>query len=526
MRTINSKIRKGVNSFEHPSPERSFTLSDSLILLFLLFFNLVTHTFHLATPYSRVFDETHFGSFTNGYVTRRLFHDIHPPFAKLVIAGWAYISGYRGEIDFRSSNNTFIGNLQYFSLRQAPAIVSSFLGPCGYLSMRFFGFSRPAAFLTGMFLATETMMIVEGRLILTDGFIHMFTVLTILGASMIVSYPNYIGAFVFMSLMAGITFSIKNTGLSVIVFVAAVLGLYFSKSRLKVLFGCESPDKNETTDANKFKILVEHLKNLRRFGRNTVNEIKICLITIYNIPLTKLILQFLLFLMISFSVLYACYIMHVIVLLYKTGDATFYPHEIQRTFLSSPTSTNYRYRTDPPNMIQRINKIMIIMHRSNMGITASHPSASKWYQWPFLNTRSLNYYSSGTPIILFATPLIWYPAAISPIICTVLAIFGYFYENYGLTKLIIWPVGYYASLFPFALIKRVIFIYHYLIPLIFGIFSFIALLEVLFCNKKAFRACIFVTLIVAVFGQYLFYAPFCYGLSNYKWSIRKWYQKM
>ncbi|OHT14050.1 Dolichyl-phosphate-mannose-protein mannosyltransferase [Tritrichomonas foetus] len=502
----NHLIKDGLKYLEHPQPSHDFSLTDIFILLFVLLFSFFSHTFRIHYPPSRVFDETHFGSFTNAYIRHRYYHDIHPPLAKLLFYLAGYLSGYDGKIDFRDKNVTSYFDKQYVSLRQASSSFSSLIGPVGFLSMRFFGFSTSASFMVAMFLSTESMIIVEGRLILTDGFLHSFATLTILSVSLYCFKPTSKLCILFMGLMAGSTFSIKYTGLSVLVFVGVNQLLHFSKSQLKVLFDFDLSfyDRSKLTRSEEiFELFSSFCK----------------------MPFYKLFLQFLIVLAIGISLLYSIFVIHIIILDYRSEYDVFMPQAFRNTLIPE-NSTDFSPRTKHMSMFKRVTTLIQVMHKSNMRITKPHSAASKWYQWPLVQMKSLVYHSHKYSLILFPTPIIWYPAAISPIICIILAIFGYFYEHYDLTRLIIWSVGYYASLVPFALIPRVIFVYHYLISLIFGIFATGALIDVVFSSNKRIRACIFTLLVIAVVIQYIFFFPWCYAMAHVDWNVRKWYKNI
>lgn len=494
--TESKSIKSSVQSLKHPNPAKYFSLTDTIILIILLFFSFFSHTLHIAFPPSRVFDEVHFGSFTNHYITHTYFHDIHPPLGKLILYFTSYLADYKGNIDFHTKDNSF-ANRYYFTLRQAPSSFSSLVGPIGFVSMKFFGFSTLASFMVGIFLSTETMMIVEGRLILIDAFLHAFTALTILAVSILGSRQSSKTAVIFVSLVAGCTFSVKYTGMSVLVFICAHQFIYYSKSRLMHLF---------------------KLKNLSRGWKNYI-------ISLLNIPFLKFINQMLIIIIISFTLMLLIFSYHISILHYHSHYENFLPWKMRNTLID-PSEKNLGRRTSSPGMLSRVFTLIQIMHQSNMRIKSNHSASSQWYDWPLIRFRSLVYHSRTYTLLLFPTPIIWYPAAISPLICLILSVFGYFFSNYKLTKLIIWPAGYYSSWLPFALIKRSIFIYHYLIPLIFGIFSFGALLDVLLMKFKKYRACIFTLLIVSAIGQYIFFMPLCTALKGYQWNIRKWYKKM
>ncbi|OHT12660.1 Dolichyl-phosphate-mannose-protein mannosyltransferase [Tritrichomonas foetus] len=486
-----------IRSLRHPLPPTSFALSDVAFLMILLFFGFFSRTFRLAFPPNRVFDEVHFGGFTNRYIKHEYFHDIHPPLGKLLLAFYAYLSGYKGDIDF--SQDAYL-NKHFFSLRSTPATFSAMIPPVSFLAMRFFGFSLLSSILTSVFLATENMLIVESHLVLIDGFLHTFTVFTILGVSLLEVSPYSKFALIFTSIMAGCTFSIKYTGLSVLVFAGMHQLIFYSRSQLLYLF--------------KFNFFNARLGILHLY-----NELK-------NSPLVLLSIKMIIMVIISVSVMIFTFIIHIIILDFQQGnDVGFMPFSFRNT-LTFPNSPNYGVRTCCMSMAKRVTTLIKVMHKSNMGITAAHSASSNWYDWPLIRMRCISYYTNMYSLVLVATPVIWYAAAIGPILCLIFAVCAYFFGNYEVTKLIIWPAGYYASWVPFVLIPRVLFVYHYLVPLIFGVFSFAAVLEVMFSNTRALRSMIFVLLITTCLIVYIFFAPFSYALKGYDWGIRKWYKKM
>jgi dolichyl-phosphate-mannose-protein mannosyltransferase len=63
--------------------------SDLFILLVLTFVSFWTRIYRIEFPEEVVFDELYFGGFTNKYIKRTFFFDIHPPLAKLIIYSMA-----------------------------------------------------------------------------------------------------------------------------------------------------------------------------------------------------------------------------------------------------------------------------------------------------------------------------------------------------------------------------------------------------------------------------------------------------
>ena len=77
--------------------------SSTIAILVLACISLFTNLVGLAHVNRVIFDEFHFGKFVNGYCcTHERFFDIHPPHAKLLIAGAGYVAGYRGGLKFAS----------------------------------------------------------------------------------------------------------------------------------------------------------------------------------------------------------------------------------------------------------------------------------------------------------------------------------------------------------------------------------------------------------------------------------------
>ena len=71
------------------------------LALVLLALGTLLHLYRLAEPRRVVFDEVHFGGFVTNYLgDHSYFFDIHPPHAKLLIAGVAALGGYRGSQPF------------------------------------------------------------------------------------------------------------------------------------------------------------------------------------------------------------------------------------------------------------------------------------------------------------------------------------------------------------------------------------------------------------------------------------------
>lgn len=162
------------------------------------------------------------------------------------------------------------------------------------------------------------------------------------------------------------------------------------------------------------------------------------------------------------------------------------------------------------------------MYRANATLTATHSYASEFYTWPLM-IRPVYYWvkdfgEGGTGrIYLLGNPFVWWLGTLG-------LIFGLRLwkkqENFRWLYL-----GYLLSWLPFLVIGRVLFLYHYLIPLAFSLaifaFSWFDWLNKNWQNKR--QLAIGAILILVVLG-FLFFAPLSYGLplSEEAYKLRVW----
>lgn len=74
--------------------------------------------YHLSYPDYVVFDEKHFGGFTNNYNTGKYFFDIHPPLGKLTLYWWSLLTGYQAsECVYSPINAHYSATCQFYKLR-------------------------------------------------------------------------------------------------------------------------------------------------------------------------------------------------------------------------------------------------------------------------------------------------------------------------------------------------------------------------------------------------------------------------
>ncbi len=154
------------------------------------------------------------------------------------------------------------------------------------------------------------------------------------------------------------------------------------------------------------------------------------------------------------------------------------------------------------------------MYKYNSGITASHPNASKWYEWP-LTKKPIWYWVKNLDgktanIYLLGNPLIWWLVSFAILSSLLIIFFKRFRKK--LSPLIYFLIfGYFLNLLPFISVSRVTFLYHYLPSLTFGILILVTLYEKLF-NKLSFS--LYLGFLISVFLLFLFLSPLTYGFPT------------
>ncbi len=199
------------------------------LLLILFALSAALHFFKLSEPRHVVFDEVHFGGFINDYHDGRLFFDIHPPHAKLLIAGVAVAGGYRGDQDFQEINAP-ITKISPALLRLVPAMAGTLIPLVLFGFLIQLGASPMAAFLGGLALVLDNALLLQTRLITLDGLL----LLAIFG-----SLSCFLAAFrchdrirrarlsLYAGLLAGLAPGIKLTGLAALALIGACLAFDF-----------------------------------------------------------------------------------------------------------------------------------------------------------------------------------------------------------------------------------------------------------------------------------------------------------
>ena len=458
-----------------------FNINDFWILILITFISFWTRNFIIQFPDQPVFDEIHFGTFTNNYINSTYFFDIHPPLAKILIFLFSKANQYKGNLNFSLK---YFENLDYIGLRQIPALFSSFCPSLIYLSCKCFKYSTISSLTASIMILCENSMITESRFLLTDGILHFFICLTIFSFSIINIFPSY-SIYWFLSLIIngifiGFSISSKLTSLSLI----PLCGLFHIINIL-----------NETNF--KFKFLI----NL--FYRYLLTFLPMILIFYYS------------------------YVLHLILLPFNGPGDAFMNYEFKLTLLNkSSNPINWNLRNDSPSLFKRIIHLNLIMHSANMRIKANHPYSSLWYQWPILKGKWILFWVGRFKTIsCLLNPFNVFLSSLSILIISIIILFYFILPpNFKkkIFKILFFTFGYYFSLIPFCLINRVLFLYHYIIPLIFAILNLISFIELFFENYQKIKSIILTLIQIIIILSFIYWAPITYGLELKNQMSRKW----
>jgi dolichyl-phosphate-mannose--protein O-mannosyl transferase len=436
----------------------TLTSTDSIAILVLTALGVLTRVFRIQYPPYVVFDEVYFGNFTNWYLTGTYFTDVHPPLAKLIMAGVARCAGYKASINFEvlGESRTY-PDMSYVLLRLTPAFFGALCVPLIYFAMRAMLCSPFASFTAAVLVCSDIMLIVEARHILSDGILHFFACLAIFSIFLAerATHPVF---FVFEGLCLGFVAACKYTAGGVVL-LALIRQLPFA-----------------------------NLRDLKAWVIAATRCSILCAIIVL--------------------VHYACFAVHLHVLPYMPAEGANGPPSVLRGLVSRK-APDWEARINAPSMMRRVIELALDMHKGNMQVGTGHPYASSWYQWPLATGKWVLYWTrDGKHILCMANVLLWWPVFGLIVLNAVRAVLLLDLGSETTAMLL----GYLLSYLPFALIPREMFLYHYAIPLIFGCCNVAVLINrYMPPRERVFFCLLFGTM--AVVGFFI-WCPWAYGLTT------------
>ncbi|OHS96069.1 Dolichyl-phosphate-mannose-protein mannosyltransferase [Tritrichomonas foetus] len=467
-----------MNEKKEEESEVTLDTIDFFLLFFILIVSFIIRYWRISLPSSVVFDEVYFGNFSNFYIKSQFYYDIHPPLAKILMFVIANLSEYDGSINFNNCPKGY-PIPDYVQLRITPATFSALCFPLIYVAMRFSKFGYLSSFCAAVMALCDTSLATEGRQILTDGILHFFTCLHVAVLSYTLNLTKRRSKFYVYHILTGLTLgaacSCKNTAWGLTVLDAFAYIVKF-------------------TDIWNIGVL-DYLFDVGVFGGT---------------------LAFL-----GIFVYCLSFYIHFILLPYAGPGYGYLRPDMKAQLIPNKhggASLN-AVVLKKPSLLERTFILTFRMHRGNMGIRGFHDSRSFPKHWPVLGSVSVYFWGRGEcQIRCWGNAIVYYLILFGLVAC----VFSIYWRPKWLIALR-FVVGYCVSYFPFFWIPRTLYLYHYLIPLIFGCMSFGAATEMLISAR--YRGIFVVFILSACAFGYWLWSPYVYGTKPHDKEMMIWTQR-
>jgi dolichyl-phosphate-mannose-protein mannosyltransferase len=473
-----------------------FFKKNYLIIVFTAL-AFATRFFYFGKPNEIVFDEVYFGKFAINYFSGENYFDIHPPFGKLLLFFFAKIFGFNF-VESQDSQILLADPKNLFVLRIFPALLGILLVPLVFKLTEFLSRSKKAAGIAAFLILFDNAFLTYSRLVLLDIVLVFFGILALYFFFLAINYQKEISPlsdgrskckitkkqllyFILSTLALGVAISIKWTGLSILGIILVTL--------------------------------------IWKFFRQKLNT-------------KKFLFNFLAFLTIPTLFYLGTFALH-FSLIKKIGqDHAFF----SQTYLKNLKGYNGSSDIKSAGFFEKFKELNKIMYTSNRNLHATHPYSSVLWQWPFsqkaiylwqgktINNTTANLWLFGNLVAWLATFGVIILTIILLIISKCLTFLSAAKENRHVNFLqnlsqkfppiIFWLLfAYLANFLPFILIKRVLFLYHYLFAIIFASITLAILLEKILSEHPRYKKLIylFFALILLFF---IFFSPLSFGFPE------------
>lgn len=373
----------------------------------------ITRFAFLFDPKAIVFDEIFFREAALHYQYGTYYFDLHPPLAKLLLGAWGSLAGVDG---------TPLGKEAAVGLRVLPAFAGTVLIVVFYAFLRLLSKSRRVATLGAVLLLLDNAILAESRFTFMDSMLLLFG----LGAVTVALYARqrtgrrYWYLLAAAALLAGCALSTKLTGLSSL----GLIGLLW---------------------------LVDVVRE-RRSWKPVLGQAALLAL----IPVMVYVG--------SFAVHFA--------LLPKSGSGDGYmPPRFQETLQG-----NASYKADAHlSFADKFTDINKAIHKSELALNdATHPNSSPWTSWPIAKRSVYLWVGPGDNgrsrfIYTIPNPVVWWGTLLGVLVVGI----GWIARR-ARFRPHRWPlaflgVAWAANWFPFAVIERPMFLYHYFFALMFSL---------------------------------------------------------
>ncbi len=470
-------------------------LKRNYLFIILAISAFIVHFAYLTYPNQTIFDEVYFGKFSAAYFSHEYYFDIHPPLGKLIIAGWAWLVNFNLVFNFDKIGTEASSQL-FFTLRFLPALFGALFvllfSWFAYLATR----SKQIALIAGTLILLDNAFLVQSKIIAIDIFLVFFEILTLCFFLLYQKQKKFSKKWyvylIFTGVSVGLAVSIKLTGLATIGIIAVILLAKIFSSKMSEWLSPENSINSHLAQIIAKKQLTENISK-----NSKTNKSKEALAAIIIIP----IIGFLVYL-IPFYIHFN--------LLDKSGPGD--------AFMSARWQSELKNdRANTPNPLtfwEKFSELNSAMYSYSANLTATHPFSSTWNQWPFDKKPIYYWYQAPTPdngekigkIYFLGNPILWL-LALGAVGLTLIRTISKKERQQITPFMYVLLLAYAANLLPFIAIKRVAFLYHYLLAASFAILLLSIYLEKLRQKDKE----IFTVFMILIAISFAILTPLSYG---------------
>lgn len=164
--------------------------------------------------------------------------------------------------------------------------------------------------------------------------------------------------------------------------------------------------------------------------------------------------------------------------------------------------------------------------RAHSGLALGHANASHWWSWPLMGTPVYYWAGNGVDIYLFGNPVVWLGSSLLMLVMLASLARGLWqaggHDRHPHSLLWLPLTAYCISFLPLSQIGRVMFNYHYLMPLLFCLISLALWLErggwIRPGGLATQRAGYYASLAIALIG-FVALAPVSYGIGGWNATL-------
>lgn len=479
-------------------PEKGELIQYVSLILFISFF---TRFFIYNYPFNTFWDENYHVASAQKYIGNVMFMEPHPPLGKMLISLGEIILNPNQGIDTSSFLTTdyittFPDGYSFLGVRFIPTLLSVLSSVLFFLILFYLSKHLQYSFLFSTLFLFDNGLIIHTRSAMLEGTQLFFILLAALYFVIIFAkagkrkWTEYL----YLGLLTGLAVSVKlNSMVLLLLFACLIIKEYFNEIK-------DLPWKNLTNkDASGiFKTLFRVMKEFLIKAGVSLAGIAFVFLLVYYIHFS-----------LGERVLSGRY--------YRATDQ-------YKLIISSGQTAN------PFNFPIMLRDNLEYTHNYEKGVPQWDPSkkdenGSPAIGWP-VGYKSINYRweKFGGKVSYFyfqGNPVVWWAALAGIILSAALIISRYVFgfmkkDNEKLNMILVFTLLYCAYMGAVLRITRVMYLYHYLIPLIFSLILFYLLFLYLFKEliEKNDKVLYYTVILFSaeVFAAYLFFGPLTYGL--------------